>query len=69
MFQEWNLPVSVDHVVAWCAGFTTCLFVSLSPMHPMEQAGCGGVVTNCPGDAQIKMVGDKHPVKCTDSSP
>ncbi len=57
----------VYHVVAWCAGFTTCLLVFLSPRHSMEQTGCGRVVSNCPGAARI-MAGGNHPVQCTDSS-
>ncbi len=65
--QEWSLPASVGHVVAWCAEFTTCLLVSLSPRHLMEQAGCGGVIPNCSGAARIIAGGD-DPVECTDSS-
>ena len=27
-------------------------------MHPMKQAGCGGVVPNCPGAARVEAGGD-----------
>ena len=50
--QEWSLPVCVDHVFAWCADFTTCLLVSLSPRHRWSKQvvmGCYLTVWGLPG--------------------